>query len=119
MLAACTIARAIERMSPALRRVAGSSLPPKASFGLNAIEDCRIEMIWTSGATPENPSAAGTAGPAGGSGPGGAGGTGDGVGAVGSGGAAGAGTRPPAGRTVAVGELPCQPAGGSGGGGAG
>ena len=61
-LAACTIARAIVRISPALRRVAGSWLPAKASLGLNAFELCRIEMICTPGATPENPSAAGAGG---------------------------------------------------------
>src|SRR5882757_2282941 len=69
MLAACTIARAIVEMSPALRRVCGSS-SPNAFLGLNALEDWRIEISSTSGATPENPSAGGTlaAGGAGGGG---------------------------------------------------
>src|ERR1700740_2254816 len=83
MLAACTIARAIVRISPALRRVAGSWLPAKASLGLNALELCRIAMTCTSGATPENPSAAGAA--SGGGGGGGPPGDGDG-GSVGPGG---------------------------------
>src|SRR5271168_3045972 len=75
MLAACTIARAIVRISPALRRVAGSWLPANASLGLNALELCRIAITCTSGATPENPSAAGAAGGGGGGG-GGSGGDG-------------------------------------------
>src|SRR5947207_2057119 len=67
MLAACTIARAMVEMSPALRRVCGSS-SPKAFLGLNALEDWRIEISSTSGATPENPSAGGTLAAGGGGG---------------------------------------------------
>src|SRR5271166_2053616 len=84
-LAACTIARAIVRISPALRRVAGSWLPAKASLGLNAFELCRIEMICTPGATPENPSAAGAGGGGGGGGSAGAGAGGTSVGLTGAG----------------------------------
>src|SRR5258708_5773063 len=81
MSAACTIARAIDSMSPALRRVAGSSLP-NASFGLNAWLLCRIEISCTSGAPPLNPSAAGGGGSRGA-------GAGVSVGSTGAGGASG------------------------------
>src|SRR6516225_6824074 len=125
MLAACTIARAIVRISPALRRVAGSWLPAKASLGLNALELCRIAMTCTSGATPENPSAAGTAAGGGGGGPpGGAGGSvgPGGTGSSGPGaGPSGAGLACPAGTTTCWWPRGCQlaPSGGGGGGGGG
>lgn len=54
-LAACTMANAMVCTSPALRRLTGSG-SEKASYGLNANEDCRIEMSFTSGAMPVNAS---------------------------------------------------------------
>src|ERR1700692_3637537 len=59
--AACRIARASVRMSPALRRPWASSGVGRA--GLNATEDCLMEISDASGATPTMPSGAPSAGP--------------------------------------------------------
>src|ERR1700722_15780411 len=59
--AACRIARASVMMSPALRRPWASSGVGRA--GLNATEDCLIEISAASGATPTMPSGAPGAGP--------------------------------------------------------